>query len=1637
MNNVMENDESKTLSDTMIIRKAAYIPRKETDHDNAHQRQQYRRQRVKDKYEQRMSYLRSLRRTQPKRIMPHVDSMNWVRQGHGWDTKEYEQHVHENGIPQETVDTYRDFMQRNNIECKRVDATKQPQEHTDTFHLPTPILIDSVQNKPNQSDTGANTNATPHLHQLRDVIWVEPATISSAEQGARMTTHAVGTFDLVCNDIAIPISMHYCPQLTNTIVSPTAVAEQHSHLYSGYHIYTNLDSKEGSIRLISREGDTNDAIWHIYSDNGLWYHQESRTQQMVKQDHKCMNISAISAAAKYELWHQRLAHCGTWALENMHHYTIGVPKLKGNSFYKCPSCMSAKLATKQTSNKKRTLGTEIIYEDTRDKPQTHPERRSTALTQVHEGEPGQHFHMDFGFVSSNEYQIRTEEGRNVTSIDGKRAYLLVVDRATRYMWTYITETKEPPIDAARMILSKFKSDNPHRTVRTDQDSALSRSTDFRKMVETEGFIIEETGTDNSTQNSRAERPHRDLAQMMRCMLHSSGLGPEYWTYALAYATYLKNRIPHKGINKTPYEALTGAKPDLSGCRIFGARIYARETGNRQKKLDNHSRKGIYLGPTATKKNVTYLDEKTGRIKIGSHVIFDEAHTTVPAHKTPLAAEALQRLGYTNHGDDAQTDEPLTIVKKCPEATTPNRSTAGSIGYDICATLETPVTIQPNSIHIIPTGLSMKGPPGTYIRIAPRSGNTIKKNLTTMAGVIDRDYTGEIKVVMFNFGKEEQVIEHGDKIAQAIVEQAVTPEIQISQSLDITERGQRGFGSSDEDEMEPLALEPQEKEPPALQITKMESGSDIHLTYELLPYDIELTSVPYDNYTSREIKLQGADPLLGMVLHAGNGVSTQPRVGTIRPSTPAAKLKRWRRDLLGSYIISIENELVKTKQDIIQTIQKFRNQNKDSITIQFATIDKQSIHPQMGLPQLYHDQLNVIAEHLWALKNLPEWSENVKNAIESNSINISDKTMKRLAINKITKQKKLTRRILKQQDDWNDWRLSEFKQLDQYQAQGTFGKPQPRPAGANVLDVLWTYLTKDDGTKKARCVCNGAKNRRGTVTLAETYAASLDQTSAKIFWAASAILNFIQIGADATNAFAEAPPPKAPLYVTIDEPYREWYKERFPNEPPIPKGSVLRVHGALQGHPESPRLWATLIDSIIKKLGLKSCKHEPNLYYCSNYNNTGKKVLFLRQVDDFAVSCQDHETAKHVIEAINTEMTIQVKELGTVSRFNGVDIQQTRHYIKLYNRTYLQKIFKNHPWLKNTVPLPASSTPMADNSDYQRNLETAKPLSDSERKEYEEKQGFTYRQAIGELIYALVTCRPDIAFAVIKLSQYSTAPAEIHYEAVKRIFVYLHQTIDEGIYYWRKSPRLDLPIGKLPHPTQANNYEPTAAELQQLLDVLYSAVDSDFAGDTTHRKSVSGICIKLAGGVILYKTKYQPTIALSSTEAEFNAAVEAGKHILNIRSILEEIGLSQSDATILYEDNQGALLMANAQRPTKHTRHIDIKQFALQEWVMEDLIALKRINTSDNCADALTKATGKTIFHRHMDFIMGKIIPEYAKNMVNNLTYSVSRLTHDTQDFPTKILSTGGYDTESSVVHQTHSLTGLDGISRVVDTTLIT
>ena len=217
------------------------------------------------------------------------------------------------------------------------------------------------------------------------------------------------------------------------------------------------------------------------------------------------------------------------------------------------------------------------------------------------------------------------------------------------------------------------------------------------------------------------------------------------------------------------------------------------------------------------------------------------------------------------------------------------------------------------------------------------------------------------------------------------------------------------------------------------------------------------------------------------------------------------------------------------------------------------------------------------------------------------------------------------------------------------------------------------------------------------------------------------------------------------------------------------------------------------------------------------------------------------------------------------------------------------------------------------------------------------------------------------------------PAKLHYAAAKHLAsVYLAHTINEGIYYWRKHPLQTLPAGPLPV-LHADNHQITT-DTTKIAQHLAGYTDSDWAADTKKRHSVTGIIIMLAGGAIPYKSKFQDVIAPSSTEAEFVAACDAAKIILFFRSILDDLGIFQDDATVLFEDNNGALMMANTQQPTKGTRQIDIKHFSLLDWLLDwvqrDLIILERITTHDNAADAMTNPLSKNLFYRHFDTYMG-------------------------------------------------------------------
>ena len=220
-----------------------------------------------------------------------------------------------------------------------------------------------------------------------------------------------------------------------------------------------------------------------------------------------------------------------------------------------------------------------------------------------------------------------------------------------------------------------------------------------------------------------------------------------------------------------------------------------------------------------------------------------------------------------------------------------------------------------------------------------------------------------------------------------------------------------------------------------------------------------------------------------------------------PGQPAAQIPKWHQELRNSYITGVQDQPVQTADDVIKAIAKARLDKLLTLKITFSTIVSQALHPQLGIPQLYHDQMNIIRQHL-------------------SNMNYDPPPNHAPHISQMKKCPKLTCRVLLQQDDWPNWKASEFKQLDQYETQQTFGPPQTLPPGANILNLLWTYLIKDCRTKKACCICNSSPKFQGSVTMAEMYAPALDQTGACIFWAASALYNFVTISADVSNTFTE-------------------------------------------------------------------------------------------------------------------------------------------------------------------------------------------------------------------------------------------------------------------------------------------------------------------------------------------------------------------------------------------------------------------------------------------------------------------------------------------------------------------------------------
>ena len=452
--------------------------------------------------------------------------------------------------------------------------------------------------------------------------------------------------------------------------------------------------------------------------------------------------------------------------------------------------------------------------------------------------------------------------------------------------------------------------------------------------------------------------------------------------------FIKKRLPHAHhqFNKTPFEAITGRKPNIKNIKVFGSRVIAKNTGTRRAKLDDNTSRGIFLHHTGTTSISKYLDTTTNREKTSSHLEYDEAHYTT-SHK-PIGALALLNQGYHHSSpafnanatiDENSTTASLLVQKLSENAKLPVRSTDGAAGMDLFRA--EPCTIKPGEIKLIKTDISIACPDGTYGRIAPRSGLTVKRQLDVRAGVIDADYRGNIQVAMHNIGTQIRELPTGTKIAQLILEQISNVDIVETNTLPDTHRGTQGFGSTDNNTTSPpntVNDDPDHIIPTNVATPKITPipNTDINIiecepnelqtptinSFSSPLEDLYLSCDPFGPTTTVTIKVTGIHPTLGLELEhqANNG---RLLLRNCAKGTPAHKIKKWRSTLRGGNLLSINTKPVSNLDEIKHHIETARQQKQSTLSLTFATEERIPVHIESGTPQIFFDQLNALAAYL--------------------------------------------------------------------------------------------------------------------------------------------------------------------------------------------------------------------------------------------------------------------------------------------------------------------------------------------------------------------------------------------------------------------------------------------------------------------------------------------------------------------------------------------------------------------------------------------------------------------------------------------------------------------------------------------------
>ncbi|KAK6128108.1 hypothetical protein DH2020_038139 [Rehmannia glutinosa] len=275
---------------------------------------------------------------------------------------------------------------------------------------------------------------------------------------------------------------------------------------------------------------------------------------------------------------------------------------------------------------------------------------------------------------------------------------------------------------------------------------------------------------------------------------------------------------------------------------------------------------------------------------------------------------------------------------------------------------------------------------------------------------------------------------------------------------------------------------------------------------------------------------------------------------------------------------------------------------------------------------------------------------------------------------------------------------------------------------------------------------------------------------------------------------------------------------------------------------------------------------------------------------------------------------EMSMVGELNYFLGLQVKQFDKGIFITQNKYAKNLVKRFG-LDNKKHM---KTPMGTNDKLSKD-ENGTPIDPT-----------LYRSMIGSLLY-LTASRPNISYSVCVCARYQSCPKESHLKVVKRIIRYINGTTKLGILY-----------------------------SSDINTNLAGFSDVDWAGDVDDRKSTTGGCFYLGNNLVSWKLKLQKCMALSTTEAEYIAVMEACKEMLWLKKFLQELDLMQEKYT-LYCDSQSAIHLSKNSSFHSRSKHIDVRYHWIRDVFNEKFMQLDKVHTDENGVDMLSKSLSRDKF----------------------------------------------------------------------------